>query len=136
VGIRAFHQAGSDKNEVRIGSGPSAEEKEILGRREPNYVIVATGTPLRVALRGDLEAIKAVALRQTVLSVRGKNPIRPSDIQINAAGRTLQVYFVFPRDSEVTLDDKEVEFATKIGDLSLKNKFQLKNMVLNGNLDL
>lgn len=123
---------------VKYGAeaGSSGGAKEILGRREPNYVIVATGSPLRVAVRGDLETIKMAALRQTMLSVKGKSPIKPSDIQINTAGRTLEVYFVFPRNQELTLDDKEVEFATKIGDLSLKNKFQLKNMVLNGTLDL
>jgi hypothetical protein len=117
-------------------AGSSAEAKEILGHQESNYVIVATGAPLRGVVRGDPETLRTAILGQTMLSVKGKNPIKPSDIQVNGAGRTFEVYFVFPRSSELKLEDKEVEFATKIGDLSLKNKFQLKNMVLNGKLDL
>jgi hypothetical protein len=117
-------------------AGSSAEAKETLGRQESNFVIVASGEPLRAMLRGDPEAVKAAVLGKTMLLRKGKNPIQPSDIQVNAAARNFEIYFTFPRTPEVTAEDKELEFVTKIGDLSLRSKFQLRSMMLNGKLEL
>jgi len=117
-------------------AGSSAEAKEMLGRQDSNFVIVASGEPLRSMLRGNLEAVKAAVLGKTMLLRKGKNPIQPSDIQVNAAARSFEIYFAFPRTPEVTAEDKELEFVTKIGDLSLRSKFQLRSMMLNGKLEL
>jgi hypothetical protein len=35
-----------------------------------------------------------------------------------------------------TVEDREVEFITKLGASTLKYKFKLKDMVLNGKLDM
>jgi hypothetical protein len=125
----------------------STEAKEALDRQETAYVIVASGGALRSAFRGDPEAIRKALIDQTRLSVKGKEPLKPADVQVGTSGAggargrggpppAIEIYFLFPKSTPLTVDDKEVEFATKIGDLALKNKFQLKNMVFNGKLEL
>jgi hypothetical protein len=34
------------------------------------------------------------------------------------------------------LDDKEIEFSSKVGTIALKQKFKLKDMAVNGKLEL
>ncbi len=49
----------------------------------------------------------------------------------------MEVLFVFPRTTPFTVDDQEVEFATKLGRCrALKYKFKLKDMVYNGKLEM
>jgi hypothetical protein len=44
--------------------------------------------------------------------------------------------FLFPKTVAIDMDDKEVEFSTKLGQTIVKTKFKLKDMVFNGKLDL
>jgi hypothetical protein len=44
--------------------------------------------------------------------------------------------FIFPRTDPITLDDKEVELDLKLGTMEAKRKFNLKDMVYNGKLEL
>jgi len=44
--------------------------------------------------------------------------------------------FHVPETVAIDLDDKEVEFSTKLGQTMVKAKFKLKDMVFNGKLDL
>jgi hypothetical protein len=48
----------------------------------------------------------------------------------------MDLFFVFPKTPAFVLDDKEVEFSTKLGALVVKYKFRLKDMLFNGQLDL
>jgi len=80
------------------------------------------------------------------LSAKGKTELKPSGLEFTSgpsaiSGRftspgEVSALFHFPRSVPYTLDDKEVEFATKLGDLSLKYKFRLKDMVFNRKLEL
>lgn len=49
---------------------------------------------------------------------------------------TFDVYFLFPRTDGYTVEDKEVEFVTKIGKVNIKRKFKFKDMVYNGKLEM
>jgi hypothetical protein len=51
-------------------------------------------------------------------------------------GRNVDAYFLFPRTTEFTVNDKEVQFDTKVGGLAIKDRFNLKNMVINGKLEM
>jgi len=44
--------------------------------------------------------------------------------------------FHFARSAPFTVDDKEVESSTKFGDVTLKYRFKLKDMVFNGKLEM
>jgi hypothetical protein len=70
------------------------------------------------------------------LSAKGKDPVKPSDVQFALSQAANDMIFHFPRSAPFTLDDKEVEFATKLGDFTLKYKFKLKDMVYNGKLEM
>jgi hypothetical protein len=48
----------------------------------------------------------------------------------------MTVYFLFPRSEAITLEDKEVEFETKLGPMEIKRKFKLQDMVFGGKLEL
>ncbi len=48
----------------------------------------------------------------------------------------MDVLFVFPRTRPFTIDDQEVTFATKLGISGVKLKFKLKDMVVDGKLEL
>ena len=49
-------------------------------------------------------------------------------------GRGPGVYFYFSRKNELSMDDKEVDFSTKVGTAEIKAKFTLKDMRYRGKL--
>ena len=51
-------------------------------------------------------------------------------------GRGPGVYFYFSRNTEISMDDKEVDFSTKVGSAEIKAKFTLKDMRYHGKLAL
>jgi len=71
----------------------------------------------------------------TTLNRKSKEPIRPEVVQ--AAQQSQNSFlFLFPKSDAITLEDKDVEFATRIGPLEVKRKFKLKDMVYQGQLSL
>ena len=70
----------------------------------------------------------------TSITVKGKPVLTPEKIEYGRDGTSL--LFTFPRTSPISLDDKEVEFATKIGAMEVRRKFKLKDMVYQGKLAL
>jgi len=61
---------------------------------------------------------------------------QPADVQVGRAAKGFELYFIFPRKAEFTLDDKEIEFVTRLQTVGIKQKFKLKDMVYNGKLAL
>jgi hypothetical protein len=68
------------------------------------------------------------------LVVRGRRPIEPEDVKLDAATGILHLYF--PRSAKITQDDREVLFATRFGSMKLQKSFDLKAMIFNGKLAL
>jgi len=60
--------------------------------------------------------------------------------KVEAGSRTGELgpglYFYFPRFDEISMDDKQVTFVTKMGPVDLKAKFQLQDMKYRGKLSL
>jgi hypothetical protein len=109
----------------------SADAKKLLETEEPAYVLVLSGN-LRPFLRGKPEGLKQTIQDVTSLSVKGKSPLKLEDLQVSPS----QIVFLFAKSAPISLDDKEVEFSTKLADVVLKYKFKLKDMVYNGKLEL
>ena len=66
----------------------------------------------------------------TTLTAKGKSPLGPDKVERADDGTLL---FYFPKaEQALSLDDKEVEFATRM----LKCKFKLKDMTWQGKLAL
>jgi hypothetical protein len=73
----------------------------------------------------------------TELLRKGKDPVRPARLNIiEQTGRRAALFF-FPREPQpITLEDKEVTFATSIGPGRLRVRFILKEMLYKGHLEL
>jgi hypothetical protein len=73
--------------------------------------------------------------RGTTLTVKGKAP-QNSDV-VMAMNENKTVLFGFTRDAlALSAADKEVEFDVKLGGMTAKAKFTLKDMTYNGDLAL
>jgi hypothetical protein len=118
------------KQKFGAEAGTSPEAKKVIEEPQKHYVIVVAGLPARMG-RGGAE-MKEALLKNTSLSIKGKEPIVPEDLQSSGTA----AIFMFPKTVAIDLDDKEVEFSTKLGQTMVKAKFKLKDMVFNGKLDL
>jgi hypothetical protein len=109
------------------------DEQRRLGEDEPFYVVAVVGLPIRVVQGGTIEEVR----ERTALKPRSKEPIKPEDIRVFPAGdQSVRVEFVFPKSNAITLDDKEVEFVTKMGGADIAKKFGLADMTVRGRLAL
>jgi hypothetical protein len=73
----------------------------------------------------------------TVLERKGKDPIHPDFVQPVQTQQGSILVFLFPRTGQpIEVDDKEVTFHQKLGPIDWKAKFNLKEMVYNGQLAL
>ena len=106
------------------------DAKQFLEADDPNYVIIVNGLPAS-AVRGDPAKVKEAIRKKTTL-----NTIQPAQVDVFQNGKTAGLYFAFPRTAPLTLSDNDVEFSTKVGDLTVKTKFHLQDMVINGKLEL
>jgi hypothetical protein len=118
---------------AQVGSSPDA--KQYLATEEPNYVIVIDGLNRGMIGAGDADAMKKTLLDQTALVIKGKELIKAIDFRLVGQGR-ISAVFAFPKTNPIDVDDKEVEFQTKLGTVSIREKFRLKDMMFNGKLEL
>jgi len=112
----------------------SPDAKKLVEGEQQYYIIMVGGLPGYIQPR-DNDAKQAL-VKATTLSAKGKDALAAADVQFQMDGRNVDAYFVFPRMNPFTVEDKEVEFATKAGPLGVKQKFNLKNMVINGKLEM
>ena len=110
----------------------SPDAKSFLEREEKSYIISVDGLPTYIQPRD--EQAKQLLLKQTTLAAKGKEALVPTDVQFQKDGKNVDAYFAFPRSFNA--DDKEVEFVTKAGPIGVKQKFNLKNMMFNGKLEM
>jgi hypothetical protein len=122
------------KEKFGAEAATSADAKKLIEEEQKFYAIMLTGLPGRVLHGGD--KLKESLLKATSLNVKGKDPVAPSDIQVGGNEQRALVMFMFPKTTPLSVDDKEVEFSTKIGPITVKQKFHLKEMLFNGKLDL
>ena len=118
------------RNQVGLNGTIPPESQELLDRAESYYVVNVTGLPMRYA--GAIQNLQA----ETFLKRDKKAPIAPEETAAQQTGDTFVLAFGFPRTDKVTLQDKEVEFVTKVGQIEIKKKFSLMNMIFHGQLEL
>jgi hypothetical protein len=112
----------------------SPEAKQRLEANEPDYVIAVSGLNRGMVL-GSADELKQAMMGATELVIKGKEPIKPKDFRIVGQGR-VDALFAFPRTNPITEDDKEVEFQSKVGTITIRQRFRLKDMMFNGKLEL
>jgi hypothetical protein len=122
------------KEKFGAETATSADAKKMVEEEQKVYAILVSGLPGRAARGAD--TTKATLLENTALSVKGKDPIHPTDLQSGGNEQRSAVLFLFPKTTPLSLDDKDVEFSTRIGPIVVRQKFRLKDMLFNGKLDL
>ena len=113
----------------------TADAKKILEQAEPQYLIAVIGLPAQFA-RANSERLQEQLKPATTLTVKGKDPITADKVEVLPQNNQAGVMFRFPKTDPISLDDKEVEFATKIGPMVIKRKFKLSDMKVKGKLEL
>jgi hypothetical protein len=123
------------KRQYGAEAGTSPEAKAKLDRVDQLYVLTLSGVPgpMLGATQGDK---KAALLDLTTITVSGKPPLKAADVQVSGGRGTASVSFLFPKTTQLTVEDKEVEFSTKFDKTPIKKKFKLKDMVFNGKLEM
>ncbi|MBL8241429.1 MAG: hypothetical protein JNM66_28650 [Bryobacterales bacterium] len=122
---------------MRFGeeAGTSTQAKQVLDADDPVYLIVLEGLPARMAQIGEAR-LKESLQKSTMLKHGSKNPIAPAQIQVGLVEKRLLIYFAFPKSDAIVLEDKDVEFVSKVGPMEFKKKFKLADMVVDGKLTL
>ncbi|MCL5743645.1 MAG: alpha/beta hydrolase, partial [Acidobacteria bacterium] len=72
----------------------------------------------------------------TTLVRKGKAALVPQEVTVHRVQNGLSIVYQFPRTDPITLEDKEVEFISRVGPVEFKRKFKLKEMVYGGKLAL
>ena len=119
------------RGQIEQGGTVDPEAQVFLDQSSPGYVVVVTGLPGQFG-RLTPEALMAEAR----LERKGKSPIVPAQAQPQRAERGVTIVYIFPKDDAIVLEDKEVEFITEVGDVTIKKKFTLEDMVFNDQLEL
>jgi len=123
------------KRQYAAEAGTSPAAKAMLDREEKFYVLTLIGVPgnLLAATQGNQ---KAVLLDMTALTVAGKPPLKPVDVQVSSGRGPGTVSFLFPKTTAFTAEDKEMEFSSRFDKTPVKHKFKLKDMVFNGKVEM
>jgi hypothetical protein len=122
---------------ARYGSeaADNPDVQRSLAREETHYVIVLLGVPARFA-RARPEQVK----KNAFLNVKGKEPIAAADVKQDLRETGVNMVLYFPKGENgsgaLAVEDGDVELALKLGAANIKQKFKLKNMVVNGKLAL
>jgi hypothetical protein len=122
------------RNKFPTDAATNPDARKMVDEDQKFYAIMVGGLPGRILRGGD--KMKEMLLTNTSLSVKGKDPIAPTNVQTGGNEQRAVVVFMFPKTSPLSLDDKDVEFSTKLGPLVVKQKFHLKEMVFNNKLEL
>ena len=113
----------------------STQAQQLLASADTFYVIVMEGLPQRIAQMGGAR-LQENLKKSTMLKRGDKPPILPMQIQVGVADKLVLVYFAFPKTDAIVLEDKDVEFISKVGPMEFKKKFKLADMVMDGKLTL
>lgn len=118
----------------------SPQAKAFLEKEDQFYVINVSGPPSKNEAAPErprqlTPKVEAEIKEVTTLSWKAHDKVQPLIVQISQTN-SFAFSFSFPRTHLIELEDKEVEFATKLGELSIKRKFKLKDMMYDGKLAL
>ena len=111
------------------------EGQQFLTEEDPFYTVAVVGLPPAFSMLGRMvDAVKA----ETMLKLRDRDPIELVDLGLlRDEDGSIRVMFMFPRTDPITLDDRDVEFITKLGSVTeIKRKFRLRDMQVGDRLAL
>jgi hypothetical protein len=116
-------------------AGTSKEAAATLSRQEQVYVVGISGIPAK-AITVKPDELKTHA----ELRIKGQPPIQAVQVQSEQQRATTILYLVFPKlqqgAREITVADNEVEVSLQLEAGKISRKFKLKDMVVDGKLEL
>ncbi len=119
------------KSLVGNSNDVSAAQQEFLDREEEYYIVVLGSVPPDFARA--FENLEGVD-EKISLDRKGKDKIFIQEIQVQAMAG--EVHLLFPKTDAIVVEDKDVELNVDMDGLRFKKKFSLKNMVVNGKLEM
>ena len=115
----------------------SSDQEQFLDQTELSYVVFVSGFPLRFNRLLQDRSTLLELLDQTSLQLDDRNPIVVEDARAFVENEeTVSIEYLFSREHAITLDDRNVEFVTKVGPIEVKKKFKLEDMVFADELSL
>jgi hypothetical protein len=111
----------------------SDQAKKFLNQVSNEYVVAVVGLP-QMLDRASEEQLNELA-KGAALQRKDKDPLPAGAVQ-RIPGEKGSVAFFFPKTSAITLEDKEVEFVSKVARIEVRRKFKLKDMVVGDKLEL
>ena len=115
----------------RLSAGaPGIDPAATLAGDESFYRVSVVGVPSgALASADDLADV-------TRLNRNSAPPLQPGNIHALYENDVLTIEFQFPKTDSITLVHREVEFVTRLGDVRIKAKFRLRDMLLRSTLAL
>ncbi len=126
IQVRAKYGKDTDSN---------PEAKKALEQKPTIYMISVAGLSGFVVGGRDGSSAKSSIMASATLTARGRQ-LKALGVELLPVGPNVDVLIGFPRNPEITLADEEVEFSAQIGELEVRYKFKLKDMVYKGQLEL
>jgi hypothetical protein len=120
------------KSRMGDSSEVPADAQQLLGSNPTEYVVVVSGIPARMARTVQNPDL----LNRSSIKIGKREPVPPKSFDFQTRTQSIDVFFLFPRTNPITLEDKEVEVDLKLGTMEVKRKFNLKDLVYNGKLEL
>jgi hypothetical protein len=102
---------------------------------ESHYAIAVYGVPNRMApgsSRTDTDRLQKLAS----IKRDGKKDLKPSSVEVLQRQSGPVIVYLFPKKKEITLQDKRIEFDSKIGSLQFVQSFYTDDMSYGGKLAL
>jgi hypothetical protein len=127
---------------VRWESALPIREAELKAREtnaptldEGHYAIAVYGVPDRI-LNGDAKALEGELKKNATIKRDGKKDLKPSSVDVLRREDTNVVVYLFPRSTEITRNDKKLEFHATIVRLKFSQPFDVQEMNYRGKLEL
>lgn len=111
----------------------SDQAKKFVEQPMPYYVVAVVGLRPEMIARMRDEHLPELA-KITTLVRKDKEPIAAESAQ-RLPGEP-GIAFLFPKTAAIELEDKEIEFVSKVGPVEVRRKFKLKDMVVGDKLEL
>lgn len=126
-----------------------AAKRKLPKEAEGSYIISVSGLQgmrrggLPEGKGGDTNPEQARArmegrMRESTKIERKKHePLTPETVRVLEQGQSRAFLFTFPKSKDpITAEEKEVTFVTRVGPMEVRAKFQLKDMLYQGQLQL
>jgi hypothetical protein len=108
---------------------------ELLSTQPSEYVVEVAGFPANVVRQG-AKRFEAELQETARLIVSGRRPIAATSSHVPDYGNHLVATLRFPRFEGLTLKDGSIEIIATSRRMNIRERFRLKDMVYDGNLEL